>query len=157
MDVLQQRHLHNNLISHFSMNSPPQIGGLCYPKEVTYLRVLYRGMLDEELSDEQIAQRVKDGDNEAFGLFVERYEKKLTRYGGKFLSRTEDIQDVVQDVFIKAYQNMQSFDASLRFSPWIYRIAHNTFVNELRKNSRRPFFLKSKNNLFCRISRIIVY
>jgi RNA polymerase sigma-70 factor (ECF subfamily) len=44
----------------------------------------------------------------------------------------------VQEVFIKAYQNIESFDATRSFSPWIYRIAHNTFVNELRKQHREP-------------------
>lgn len=96
-------------------------------------------MTGEDLTDEQIAERVKAGDKEIFGLFVERYEKKLLRYGKKFLARSEDIEDVVQDVFVKAYQHIQGFDSSLRFSPWIYRIAHNTFVNELRKSTRRPF------------------
>ena len=67
------------------------------------------------MTDEEIAERVKAGDHEAFGEFVTRYEKKLLRYGRKFLTRTEDIEDVVQDVFVKAYQNIQSFDSSLRF------------------------------------------
>ncbi len=90
------------------------------------------------LKDEEAARRVQSGDRESFGLLVERYEAKLTRYGRRFLSRKEDITDIVQDVFISAYQNMQSFDASQRFNPWIYRIAHNAFVNALRKNERTP-------------------
>jgi len=71
---------------------------------------------------------------------VERYENKLLRYGRKFLSTHEDIEDIVQDVFINSYRNIQSFDPSLRFSPWIYRIAHNAFANALRKRSRNPLF-----------------
>ena len=89
-------------------------------------------------SDEQVAERVQQGDAEIFGVLVERYEPKLLRYGRKFLSTHEDIEDIVQDIFLSAYQNMQSFDASQRFSPWIYRIAHNAFVNGLRKKSRNP-------------------
>ncbi len=89
-------------------------------------------------TDEILAQRVQQGDTEAFGELVARYEKKLARYGTKFFSNSEDITDLVQDVFIKAYQNIQGFDTSLRFSPWIYRIAHNEFVSELRKKARRP-------------------
>ena len=54
------------------------------------------------------------------------------------MAQDADIADAVQDVFIKAYENIQSFDATRRFSPWIYRIAHNTFVNELRRKSREP-------------------
>ncbi|HWP61623.1 MAG TPA: RNA polymerase sigma factor [Candidatus Paceibacterota bacterium] len=92
----------------------------------------------EVLSDEQLAYRVQAGDAEAFGTLVERYEAKLLRYGRKFLSRKEDIEDIVQDVFVSAFTNIKSFDATRRFSPWIFRIAHNAFVNGLRGRSRNP-------------------
>ena len=89
-------------------------------------------------SDESLAGNVQSGDTEAFGMLVERYEPKLLRYGRKFLPRAEDVEDIVQDVFLSAYQNMRSFDIERRFSPWIYRIAHNAFVNAIRKHSRNP-------------------
>lgn len=92
----------------------------------------------EAETDELVVARVQGGDTEAFGELVARYEAKLLRYGRKFLARDEDRQDIVQDVFINAYQNIQSFDTAQRFSPWMYRIAHNAFVNEIRKNERRP-------------------
>jgi RNA polymerase sigma-70 factor (ECF subfamily) len=92
----------------------------------------------EHISDEALARFVQQGQTEQFGALVERYEAKLLRYGRKFLSVHEDVQDIVQDVFMSTYQNIQSFDTSARFSPWIYRIAHNAFVNELKKRSRHP-------------------
>ena len=98
-------------------------------------------MADPHISDEDIAKRVQQGEQEAFGLLVERYEEKLTRYGRKFLPRHEDIEDIVQDVFLKTYKNIQSFDPEQKFSPWIYRVAHNEFVNDLRKSSYRPLIL----------------
>ncbi len=91
-----------------------------------------------EKTDEEIARQVQRGDIESFDLLINRYEEKILRYARKFLSDTEDIRDIVQEVFIKAYVNMKSFDASQRFSPWIYRIAHNEFVNALKKKSRMP-------------------
>jgi RNA polymerase sigma-70 factor (ECF subfamily) len=94
-----------------------------------------------ESSDEQLATRVQMGDKEAYGQIVERYEEKLLRYGRKFLSRREDIEDIVQDAFVSAYQNMQSFDTTQRLSPWLYRIAHNAFVNALRRNERAPLLV----------------
>lgn len=90
------------------------------------------------MTDEELAKAVQAGSADMFGPLVERYQDKLLRYGRKFLRQPEDIQDIVQDVFVSAYQNIQSFDAAQRFSPWIYRIAHNAFVNGLRKNSRNP-------------------
>ena len=92
--------------------------------------------LSDTHTDEVLAGRVQLGDTEALGVLIERYEQKLLRYGRKFLSAPEDIQDSVQNVFISAYQNIRSFDTSHRFSPWIYRIAHNAFVNELRKSKK---------------------
>ncbi len=94
-----------------------------------------------QLTDEELAVRVQKGDKEVFGVLMERYEAKLLRYGAKFLSRHDDIVDIVQDVFISTYQNIQNFDASQRFSPWVYRIAHNAFVNGLKKHSYNPLTL----------------
>ena len=92
-------------------------------------------------SDEDIVIRIQEGDSELFGVVIERFEKKLTRYAKKFISSDEDIEDAVQDVFIKAYTNVQSFDKEKKFSTWIYRIAHNTYVNIIRtkKNEKVSF------------------
>lgn len=93
-------------------------------------------------TDEHVARRVQSGDTEAFGELVQRYEQKMLRYARRFLFGVHDAEDVVQDVFIKAYVNIQSFDATRRFSPWLYRIAHNEFVNALKKRRGEavPFF-----------------
>ena len=50
----------------------------------------------------------------------------------------EDAEDILQDVFIKTYYNLNEFDSELKFSSWIYRIAHNQTVSEIRKKSVRP-------------------
>lgn len=96
-------------------------------------------------TDEEIALLVQGGDKEAFALLVDRYENKIARYGRKFLSQKEDIEDMVQEVFVKAYVNIQGFDTERRFSSWIYRIAHNEFVNALKKKSRQPFYFLDLN------------
>lgn len=90
-------------------------------------------------SDEECAALVQKGDHEAYATLVHRFDPKLMRYGRKFLSEKDDIEDIVQDVFVSAYQNIKGFDVSQRFSPWIYRIAHNAFVNRLRKQKRSSF------------------
>ncbi len=88
-------------------------------------------------SDEQIASLVQADKIELFGVLMERYEGKMKRYAAKFISNQEDIKDVVQDVFLKAYENIRSFDTRRKFSPWLYRIAHNELVNLLRKKEKR--------------------
>jgi RNA polymerase sigma-70 factor (ECF subfamily) len=93
-------------------------------------------MEQTSLTDEEIVALIQQGDVDKFGEIILRYDEKLTRYARRFLSRQEDIVDLVQDTFIKAYTHIQSFDTTLRFSPWIYRIAHNVFVNELRRKEK---------------------
>jgi RNA polymerase sigma-70 factor, ECF subfamily len=101
----------------------------------------------DPITDEAYAIKVQKGDTEAFGVLVERYQEKLLRYGRKFLSAREDIEDIVQDVFVNAYRHMKSFDASQRFSPWIYRIAHNAFIDGLKEKTRNPFTLMDFDTL----------
>jgi len=103
----------------------------------------------DSISDESIARRVQAGNADAFALLMERYQEKLMRYARKFLSDRDDAKDIVQDTFIKAYENIQSFDAERAFSPWIYRIAHNEFVNALKKkHARRTTFTIDFDTLF---------
>lgn len=93
-------------------------------------------------TDESVVKRVQNGEDEAFGILIDRYGEKLKRYAKRFLLFDEENTDLVQDVFVKAYVNIQSFDTDKRFSPWIYRIAHNEFINAIKKRSASalPFF-----------------
>ncbi|TRZ48638.1 MAG: RNA polymerase sigma factor [Dehalococcoidia bacterium] len=90
------------------------------------------------LPDEKIVLMVQSGKIESFGILVKRYQEKMLRYGKKFLFNHNDIEDLVQEVFIKAYTNIQSFDASRKFSAWLYRIAHNEFINAIKKKGKEP-------------------
>jgi len=97
-------------------------------------------MVPSDLTDEQLAAQTQRGDAESFGSLVNRYESKLLRYAKKFLLGNEDGRDLVQEVFLKAYSNINNFDVKRRFSPWLYRIAHNEFINAIKKRSRFPVF-----------------
>ncbi len=94
----------------------------------------------EDKTDEEIVRLVLNGRTEVFGILVERYEKKLLRYGRKFLYNHENIEDTVQNVFVKAYINIRGFDVKRKFSSWIYRIAHNEFINIAKKKEPLLFF-----------------
>ena len=90
------------------------------------------------ITDAEIVARTL-GDTSAFALLVERYEAKLLRYVRRLgVQNAEDGEDVLQDIFIKVYKNLNAFDTSLSFSSWIYRIAHNEAVSFYRKQSVRP-------------------
>lgn len=71
---------------------------------------------------------------EYFLNLMKRYEDKLTRYIRRISNATkEDAEDILQEVFIKVYQNLNDFDLSLKFSSWIYRICHNQVISSYRK------------------------
>ncbi len=88
--------------------------------------------------DESIALEVQSGATGAFRLLMERYEDKMLRYARRFLFGYEDAEDQVQEVFLKAYANIRSFDPTRKFSSWLYRIAHNEFINAIKKKGREP-------------------
>lgn len=90
-------------------------------------------MSDPQESDEAIVEKVQAGDIEQYGVLIDRYDAKLKRYATKFLIFDDLRIDLIMDIFAKAYINIHSFDTKLRFSPWLYRIAHNEFVNEIKR------------------------
>jgi len=90
-------------------------------------------------SDEELAHAVQSGDAQSYGILVERYEAKLSRYIRKFMWVKEDAEDVLQDVFLKSYEHIQSFDRNRKFSSWIYRIAHNECINRMKRKRSYSF------------------
>ncbi len=90
------------------------------------------------LSDTEVVGLTLKDPNQ-YGILMERYEAKLKRYITRLGVRIPDDQlDVLQEIFIKAYRNLNSFDTSLSFSSWIYRIAHNEAISWYRKRNVRP-------------------
>jgi len=106
------------------------------------------GLEAQPKTDEELAAAVQSGDTASFGTLMERYEPKLLRYARKFLAGVEDCEDLVQEAFIKAYVNIRAFDPARRFSPWIYRIAHNEFVNAIKKKWRDRIITFDVDELF---------
>ncbi len=92
-------------------------------------------------SDESLVARVRAGESEPYGELIQRYEPKLGRYIRKFVPNQAAQEDVLQDVFIKAYRNLNGFDLDRRFSPWLYRIAHNEALNHIKKFKREPLII----------------
>lgn len=87
----------------------------------------------KELSDETLVGEIVNRDKELYVEVMKRYEVKLSHYLRKFISNSDEIEDVLQVVFIKAYKNLNGFDPKRKFSSWIYRITHNEAINHLRK------------------------
>lgn len=92
-----------------------------------------------EKTDEEIILQIQKGNKDLYAEILNRYENKIERYVKRYLQKEDEVIDMVQDVFIKVYTNILSFDPKQRFSPWIYRIAHNECVNKLSWKSFRNF------------------
>ena len=87
----------------------------------------------DDYTDEKIMGLVQSGQEDFFGILMDRYKSKMLRYARRFFFDSTSAEDLVQDVFVNAYVNINGFDISKKFSPWLYRIAHNYFINEIKK------------------------
>lgn len=91
-----------------------------------------------EKTDEELVQLVFE-QPDYFLCIMKRYEKRLLVYIRRIATCcVADAEDILQEVYIKTYSNLAEFSAPLRFSAWIYRIAHNQTVSYIRHHSRRP-------------------
>lgn len=98
-------------------------------------------MIDEnilEKSDQELVElSLKNSD--FYGFLIQRYQDKLRRYVLRIAGGVaNDVDDILQDVFLKVYKNLNDYDPKLKFSSWIYRITHNETISFLRKINRRP-------------------
>ncbi|RPG51416.1 MAG: RNA polymerase sigma factor RpoE [Gammaproteobacteria bacterium TMED1] len=88
--------------------------------------------------DKELVERVRRGDKRAFDLLILKYQHKIISIVGRYLGDRNDVQDVSQETFIKAYRAIPNFRGESAFYTWLYRIAINTAKNHLVSKSRRP-------------------
>lgn len=88
--------------------------------------------------DQILVEKAQKGDKQAFGVLVEKYNKKLFRLLSRMVRDQSEIEDIVQDSFIKAYRAINNFRGDSAFYTWLYRIGVNTAKNHLMALSRRP-------------------
>jgi RNA polymerase sigma-70 factor (ECF subfamily) len=89
-------------------------------------------------TDKQLVARVQKGDKRAFDLLVLKYQPRVQAIVGRYVHDREEVNDVVQEAFIKAYRALANFRGDSQFYTWLYRIAVNTAKNYLVSRSRRP-------------------
>jgi len=87
-------------------------------------------------SDEELAVEVRLGNRDLYEVLIGRYQHKLLRYATTLVHNEQRAVDVVQDSFIKAFINLNGFNAKKKFSSWIYRIVHNEALNVLKRSQR---------------------
>ena len=86
--------------------------------------------------DRVLVEKTKLGERNAFAELVELYKDKIYNYLYRLTGSREDAEDLSQETFLRAYAKLDTFDLSLRFSPWLYRIAQNAAIDLMRK--KRP-------------------
>ncbi len=92
----------------------------------------------EPASDQQLVKRVQKGDKTAFDLLVLKYQHKVHAIVSRYIHDQSEVEDVVQESFIKAYRALGKFRGDSQFYTWLYRIAVNTAKNVLVSRNRRP-------------------
>jgi RNA polymerase sigma-70 factor, ECF subfamily len=84
-------------------------------------------------SDEDLVAAVLEGDRERFGDLVERYQGRLVNYLFRLLRNPDDAHDLAQEVLVKVYQVLDRYDPQYRFSTWLFRIAQNAAIDQIRR------------------------
>ncbi|MEM6483870.1 MAG: RNA polymerase sigma factor RpoE [Pseudomonadota bacterium] len=94
--------------------------------------------LTASTTDKQLVARVQSGDKSAFDFLVIKYQQKIHSLISRYVHDADEVQDVAQEAFIKAYRALPGFRGDSAFYTWLYRIAINTAKNHLVSRSRRP-------------------
>lgn len=98
---------------------------------------LTAAMSEKKLSDHALIQATKDGDEAAFAEIVGRYRNPITNYLYRFLNDYEEAVDLAQETFVRVYFAIERYHTDYAFSTYIYRIATNLAISEIRKRKRR--------------------
>lgn len=90
------------------------------------------------LLESQLVKLALKGDQTAFAELVELYQEKLYHMAYRMLNNRQEAEDVVQETFLRVYNNLERYNDTMKFSTWIYRIATNLCIDRLRK--RKPVY-----------------
>src|SRR5579862_2575336 len=94
--------------------------------------------LASSTDDRELVRRAQREDKEAFEELIRRHQNRVFAVAGGILRRREDVEDIAQQVFVKAYFSLKKFDQRAAFSTWLYKITVNECWDLLRKKKVRP-------------------
>ncbi|PCJ62586.1 MAG: hypothetical protein COA79_03475 [Planctomycetota bacterium] len=89
-----------------------------------------------ELNDWDIILKVKKGDSNSFSFLIEKYSNRLFQFLYARLKNKEDIEDILQESFLKAFKKIEQYNPKYKFSTWIYTIVYHEFCRHIKKNGR---------------------
>ena len=111
----------------------PPLGLRAWPVEV------------RDLGAEALAARAAEGDREAFEQLVHRFQRRIYGFAYRYIRDADEAQDLVQEIFLRLYRKLHSFDPRRPFEPWLWRVAANVCANYLDKRVPRPAALDGEN------------
>lgn len=92
---------------------------------------------DENMEDAQLVQDFIGGNHQAFNVLISRWQNKIHRFAYRYFASSDDAAEITQKTFIKAYQRLETLDDASKFGSWLYRIANNLCLDELKRAGRR--------------------
>lgn len=105
----------------------------------------------EKLNDRDLFSKVAEDDERAFTIFVERYKNRLYNFIVRIITERETAEDILQDTFLRVYNQRKNYSPDYALSTWVYTIALNLVRSELRKRKLRRYlsldFLKEENDI----------
>lgn len=102
----------------------------------------------DRLDLENTVLSIQQGDTEQYRVIIEQYQKQMYVYCYYLLKQTEDTEDALQDIFVKAYQHIDNYKQTVSFSAWIYKIAYNHCMNLNKKRYRDIELLQVFKNTY---------
>lgn len=93
-----------------------------------------------DLKEKELIRKAKQGDMLAFEELILKHEKIVYNVALRMMNHSEDARDISQEVFLKAYRSLGNFDERSQFSTWLYRITHNTCIDEMRKRKGKQSY-----------------
>ena len=91
----------------------------------------------KKLSDQEIIESVRDGNQSDYSIIVDRYKNKAFSLLNRMLKNKQDAEEALQDCFLKAFNSLSSFKGDAKFSTWFYRIVYNTALTKLSSKKRK--------------------
>jgi RNA polymerase sigma-70 factor (ECF subfamily) len=98
------------------------------------------------MDEKNIINRCLNGDKEAFGMLVNKYQSQLLHFTWNILRDQDEAKDVTQETFVRSYFRLKTFDLSKSFKAWLYTIAFNRCMDKIRQNQSRFRFIKRVKN-----------
>ena len=94
-----------------------------------------------QVADEEVVRRCLAGDRDAYGILVERYQGRIVGHVQRMVGNREQALDVAQEAFLKAWIHLARYDSQWRFSTWLYSIASNAAIDQLRQRRQKMVYL----------------